>query len=62
MPSNALTLAKDGSSDGRVDLFDHRDAIFSVANFLAHHGWKPGIKPPAPARGPLPLQPEQLLR
>ena len=43
MPSNALTLAKDGTGDGKVDLFDHADAIFSVANFLAHHGWKPGI-------------------
>ncbi|WDP91296.1 MAG: lytic murein transglycosylase [Desulfobacter sp.] len=43
MPSNALTLARDGNADGRVDLFDHNDAIFSVANFLRHHGWKPGI-------------------
>ena len=43
MPSNALTLAKDGNMDGRVDLFDHNDAIFSVANYLKHHGWKPGI-------------------
>ena len=43
MPSNALTLAKDGSSDGKVDLFNHDDAIFSVANYLKHHGWKPGI-------------------
>jgi membrane-bound lytic murein transglycosylase B len=43
MPSNALTLARDGSKDGKVDLFDHQDAIFSVANYLKHHGWKPGI-------------------
>jgi len=43
MPSNALTLAKDGNNDGRVDLFSHADAIFSVANYLKHHGWKPGI-------------------
>lgn len=43
MPSNALTLAKDGNKDGRVDLFDHDDAIFSVANYLKHHGWKSGI-------------------
>lgn len=43
MPSNALTLARDGNADGKVDLFDHNDAIFSVANFLKHHGWKPGI-------------------
>jgi membrane-bound lytic murein transglycosylase B len=43
MPSNALKLAEDGNNDGRIDLFDHDDAIFSVANYLKHHGWKPGI-------------------
>ena len=43
MPSNALTLAKDGNSDDKIDLFTHSDAIFSVANYLKHHGWKPGI-------------------
>ncbi len=43
MPSNALTLAKDGNDDGHVDLFDHNDAISSVANYLKHHGWKPDI-------------------
>jgi len=43
MPSNALSLAKDGNNDGKIDLFTHADAIFSVANYLAHHGWKPGI-------------------
>ena len=26
MPSNALTLARDGNQDGRIDLFDHADA------------------------------------
>ena len=44
MPSNALTLAKDGNQDGRVDLFDHADAIMSVANYLKHHGWYQGIE------------------
>lgn len=43
MPSNALRLAKDGNNDGRIDLFNHSDAIFSVANYLKHHGWQPGI-------------------
>ena len=43
MPSNALRLAKDGNNDGRIDLFNHADAIFSVANYLKHHGWQPGI-------------------
>jgi len=44
MPSNIKTLAKDGNNDGRVDLFDHADAIMSIANYLKHYGWKPGIK------------------
>jgi membrane-bound lytic murein transglycosylase B len=43
MPSNALMLARDGNKDGNVDLFDHDDAIFSVANYLKHHGWKSGL-------------------
>ena len=43
MPTNALTLAQDGNQDGRVDLFDHADAIMSVANYLRHHGWYQGI-------------------
>lgn len=43
MPSNALKLAKDGNNDGRIDLYNHSDAIFSVANYLKHHGWQPGI-------------------
>ena len=43
MPSNALRLGVDGNGDARVDLFDHTDAIFSVGNYLQHHGWKPGM-------------------
>ncbi|WP_457551694.1 lytic murein transglycosylase [Desulfobacula sp.] len=43
MPSNALWLAKDGNNDGKIDLFTHADAIYSVANYLKHHGWKPGL-------------------
>jgi len=43
MPSNIPTLAKDGNSDGSIDLFNHADAIASIAFFLKRHGWKPGI-------------------
>lgn len=43
MPSNILRLGHDGNQDGRVDLFNHVDAIFSVARYLSHHGWEPGI-------------------
>jgi len=44
MPTNVLKLAMDGNKDGRVDLFNHADAIASIANYLKAHGWKPGIK------------------
>ena len=43
MPSNALSLAVDGNQDGRIDLFDHSDAIASVANYLKRYGWKQGL-------------------
>jgi membrane-bound lytic murein transglycosylase B len=43
MPSNILTYAKDGDGDGRIDLFDHADAIASIANYLKINGWHPGI-------------------
>jgi membrane-bound lytic murein transglycosylase B len=43
MPSNVLAYAKDGNQDGRVDLFDHADAITSIASYLKHYGWKPGL-------------------
>ena len=43
MPSNALKLAVDGNDDGRINLFQHADAVASIANYLKHHGWKPSI-------------------
>ena len=42
MPSNIGPLAADGNDDGRIDLFNHEDAIASVAKYLRHHGWKDG--------------------
>ena len=42
MPSNITKFAVDGSGDGRIDLFDKTDAIFSIGNFLKGHGWKKG--------------------
>jgi membrane-bound lytic murein transglycosylase B len=44
MPSNILSLGVDGNNDGAVDLFTHPDAIHSIANYLNHHGWKPGLQ------------------
>jgi len=43
MPSNIPELAKDGNNDGSIDLFNHADAIASIAFYLKHHGWEPGI-------------------
>ncbi|MCD6225082.1 MAG: lytic murein transglycosylase [Deltaproteobacteria bacterium] len=43
MPSNILSLAIDGNNDGKVDLFNHADAIFSIANYLNYSGWHPEI-------------------
>ena len=50
MPSNALSLAVDGDQDGRIDLFDHADAIASVANYLKYYGWRTGIDRDAAAK------------
>lgn len=43
IPSNIAPLGRDGNGDGRVDLFDHADAIMSIANYLRHYGWYRGI-------------------
>ena len=44
MPSNILVFGKDGNKDGRIDLFNHTDAIISIAAFLKHYGWHTGIE------------------
>jgi len=44
MPSRILQLGVDGDNDGQVNLYTHKDAIASVANYLRHFGWKPGIE------------------
>ncbi len=43
MPTNIPKFGKDGNNDGRIDLFDHADAISSIAAYLKNYGWKPGI-------------------
>ncbi len=43
MPTNIMRYAADGNTDGHVDLFEHADAIASIANFLQKCGWYRGI-------------------
>ena len=40
LPSNVEYYGRDGDGDGRIDLFNHHDAIFSVAAFLRAHRWE----------------------
>lgn len=43
MPSNVLTYAVSGTANKHIDIINnHLDALYSVANFLKHKGWKTG--------------------
>jgi len=43
MPSSYAAYAVDGNDDGKRDLWDEpADIIYSVANYLARHGWQRG--------------------
>ncbi len=51
IPSSYRAYAVDFDGDGRRDLWQSRaDAIGSIANYLAEHGWQPGAPVAAPAR------------
>ncbi|XPS88662.1 MltB2: membrane-bound lytic murein transglycosylase B-like protein [Desulfosarcina variabilis str. Montpellier] len=43
IPTNIPKFGKDGNNDGKINLFDHADAIPSIAAYLKNYGWKPGI-------------------
>lgn len=43
IPSSAIHYGVDGNGDGKVDLFDHTDALHSMANYVKRNGWKPGL-------------------
>lgn len=43
MPSNISVYGMDGNGDGKIDLFNPADAIASLSNYLARHGWKAGL-------------------
>jgi membrane-bound lytic murein transglycosylase B len=40
LPSSLARCGKDGNGDGKVDLFTHPDAIFSIANYLSKSGFR----------------------
>ncbi len=39
LPSSYMSWAYDGDGDGKVNLFELEDAVFSVANYLKTNGW-----------------------
>lgn len=43
VPSSVLKFGKDADKDGQINLYQHGDAIESVANYLKQHGWKPDL-------------------
>jgi|UniRef100_A0A7C3WRR7 membrane-bound lytic murein transglycosylase B len=40
LPTSLVRCGVDGDGDGRVDLFNHADAIFSIANYLNKSGFR----------------------
>jgi membrane-bound lytic murein transglycosylase B len=57
MPGSILRFSVDGDADGHIDMAANpTDVIFSVAHYLAVHGWQRGmpthyaVKPPVDAR------------
>ncbi len=57
MPSSFLQWAVDHNQDGRRDLWNAEDAIGSVANYFAAHGWQAGqpVVSPLKTQGPVEL-------
>jgi membrane-bound lytic murein transglycosylase B len=53
MPSSYLRLAVDFDGDGRRDIWNSKpDVLGSIANYLAHSGWRPGETWGQPVRVP----------
>ncbi len=44
LPSSYMSWSYDGNGDGKVNLFELEDAIFSVANYLKTNGWGESTK------------------
>ena len=53
MPSSFLQWAVDLNGDGRKDLWNPEDAIGSIANYFAQHGWQTDKPVAAEVRGSL---------
>ncbi|MGD0958406.1 MAG: lytic murein transglycosylase B [Methylomonas sp.] len=53
MPSSFLSWAVDFNGDGHRDLWNPEDAIGSVANYFAQHGWQTGQPVVSATRGNL---------
>lgn len=49
MPGSFLKWAVDHDGDGRRDLWQPEDAVGSIANYFAQHGWHPGEPVVTPA-------------
>ena len=55
MPTSFLRWAVDFNGDGRKDLWNAEDAIGSVANYFAQHGWRAGHPVLTPVRTTAPV-------
>ncbi|TAN50510.1 MAG: lytic murein transglycosylase B [Methylococcaceae bacterium] len=55
MPGSFLRWAVDFDGDGRRNLWDPEDAIGSISNYFAEHGWRPSepVATPAIANSPV---------
>lgn len=45
LPSSLLKFGADGNGDGKINLFQKEDAIFSIGNYLKGNGWLPENTP-----------------
>ncbi|GFK94611.1 Membrane-bound lytic murein transglycosylase B [Fundidesulfovibrio magnetotacticus] len=53
MPTSLLAYGRDGDGDGRVDIFNLRDAMHSMGNYLNAHGVKGNLDDDAAVRAAL---------